>query len=152
MQRSFIEILLGALVILAAIGFALYAYNTKEKVSEDTYRLKATFANVDGLNEGADVRAGGVQIGSVVKQFIDPETYETIVIFSVLESLKIPSNSVASIGSTGLLGGKFLNIEIGNDTQTLLNPEDTLKETKNPISLEGLLSRAIFLIADDATK
>ncbi len=151
MQRSFIEILLGAIVLLAVGIFSIYAFNSQQNITDNTYRLKARFTSVAGLNEGSDVRMGGVKIGKIQKQYIDPETYATVVIFSIQDQIKLPEDSSASIASTGLLGGKFMRITAGNSATMLANNNE-LQQTQDPVSLEDLLSRAIFLIANESTQ
>ena len=67
--------------------------------------------------------------------------------FFVAGDLKLPDDTVAAITSDGLLGGKYLRLEPGQG-QTMLAPGATLKNTRDALSLEDMLGRAIFLLSE----
>ncbi|MFZ0085888.1 MAG: MlaD family protein [Candidatus Acidiferrales bacterium] len=58
---------LGAfiLVTLAILAAGIFIIGDRQYLFSSTYRLKAQFNTVVGLDEGAEVRVGGVQSGSV---------------------------------------------------------------------------------------
>lgn len=147
MKRSAIETVLGAVVLLVAAVFMILAYNTTDLKPKNGYELIGKFYAVDGLTVGSDVRIGGVKIGAVVDQYIDPELYQAVIKISVQEAIKVPENSTASVSSSGLLGGKYLKIEPG-DASTLLTHGDEIKQTKDVVALEELLGKVIFLVTD----
>ena len=63
-QRA--EILAGAAVLAAAIGFLAYAgQSTGMTGGSDSYVLTASFRSVDGISPGSDVRLAGVKVGSI---------------------------------------------------------------------------------------
>ena len=64
-RHSAIEIATGAVVLLIAGGFLVYAIaNTGQRISAG-YTLQAEFDHADGLGTGAEVRIAGVKVGSV---------------------------------------------------------------------------------------
>ena len=74
MTRNLLETLLGAVVLIVAIGFLAFAYRCSQVSEPDGYELLARFDRVDGLEPGADVRISGIKVGTVVAQTLDPET------------------------------------------------------------------------------
>lgn len=148
MQRSAIETVMGAVVLVVAAFFIVLAYNTTDIKPVDGYQLLARFNAVDGLAIGSDVRIGGVKVGSVVDQYIDQELYQAVVSFSIQDQIQLPADSVASINSSGLLGEKYLAIAPGRDSNVLAEGE-AISKTKDVVSLEELIGRVIFLVNEE---
>jgi len=151
MNRRFAESAVGAVVLAIAVWFLVFAYNSSEFRPVKGYSLTAKFNSVGGLAPGNDVRIGGVKIGSVVDQRIDASDFRAAVVFTVRSDLKLPDDSVAAITSDGLLGGKYLRIEPGR-SQAMLAAGGTLKNTRDALSLEDMLGRAIFLLSEGDNK
>lgn len=149
MKRSAIETILGGLVLLTAAVFLFVGFLNVDTGDTDGYEMEAHFNSVDGLTVGSDVRIGGVKVGSVVKQYVDMESYEAIVRFSVGDDVKLPDDSEVLIASNGLLGGKYLRIVPGR-SETLVAEDGQVEKTKDALSLEDLLGRAIFLVTEQA--
>lgn len=147
MSRRFAESAVGAVVLVIAIWFLAFAYESSEFRPVKGYPLSAKFASVGGLAAGSDVRIGGVKIGSVIDQRIDANDFRAVVVFTVRSDLKLPTDTVAAITSDGLLGGKYLRLEPGRETATLAAGA-TLKHTRDALSLEDVLGRAIFLLSE----
>ena len=151
MNRRFAETAVGAVVLAIAVWFLVFAYNSGDFRPVAGYSLSAKFNSVGGLAPGNDVRIGGVKVGSVLAQRIDPADYRAIIVFSVRNDLKLPDDTVAAITSDGLLGGKYLRLEPGRST-TMLAANGTLKNTRDALSLEDMLGRAIFLLSEGDKK
>lgn len=148
MRRSAIETVLGAVVLLVAVVFLALAYNSTDLKPTGGYTLSAKFYAVDGLTVGSDVRIGGVKVGSVTKQYVDPEEYQAVVELSVQNEVRVPVDSVANISSDGLLGGKYVKIEPGQSNE-LLSGGGEFQETRDVIALEELLGKVIFLVTNE---
>jgi len=148
MQRSAIETVMGAVVLVVAAFFIVLAYNTTDIKPVGGYQLQAKFNAVDGLAIGSDVRIGGVKVGSVVDQYIDQELYQAVVSFSVKETIQLPADSTASVNSSGLLGEKYLAIAPGRDSKVLAEGE-SITNTRDVVSLEELIGRVIFLVNEE---
>lgn len=147
MNRRFAETAVGAVVIAIAVWFLAFAYSSSEFRPVKGYSLSAKFNAVGGLAPGNDVRIGGVKIGSVVDQRIDAKDFRAVVVFTVRSDLKLPEDTVAAITSDGLLGGKYLRLEPGR-SPAMLAAGATLKNTRDALSLEDMLGRAIFLLSE----
>lgn len=151
MGNRLVESVMGAVVLGIAALFLIFAWTTADlrTVKGDAYR--ARFNSVGALAPGNDVRIGGVKVGSVTSQAIDPKTYRAIVVFSVRSDIRLPDDTEASIASDGLLGGKYLRLKIGR-SQKRLAADATLARTRDALSLEDLLGRAIFLLTEGEKK
>ena len=151
MNRRFAETAVGAVVVAIAVWFLVFAYNSGDFRPVAGYPLSAKFNSVGGLAPGNDVRIGGVKIGSVLDQRIDPADFRAVIVFTVRSDLKLPEDTVAAITSDGLLGGKYLRLEPGRAAATLA-ANGTLKNTRDALSLEDMLGRAIFLLSEGDKK
>jgi len=151
MKRRFAESAIGALVLGLAVWFLFFAYTSGDLRPVRGYTLNAKFGAVGGLAPGNDVRIGGVKVGSVLDQRIDPKDFRAVVSFTIRDDLRLPDDTVAAVTSDGLLGGKYLRLEVGR-SEARLAAGATLKTTRDALSLEDLLGRAIFLLTDEAPK
>ena len=151
MKRSFVETILGALVIVIAVYFLAFSYSTANVGTPDGYNLKAEFSTIGGLKIGDAVKIGGVKVGSVAALDLNPETYLAVVTLNVADDLKLPLDTVATINSESLLGGNALSVEPGADEE-MLEPGDRIQFTQSPQSLEQLLGKFIFAVQDGKGK
>ncbi|MGI9509583.1 MAG: outer membrane lipid asymmetry maintenance protein MlaD [Geminicoccaceae bacterium] len=143
MNRNILETVLGAVVLVVAIGFLYYAYQNNQSTEGGSYALLAQFDRVDGLDNGADVRIGGIKVGSVTDQALDPASYRAQVQFTVQDNVELPLDSSAAIMSDGLLGGKYLSIEPGGDID-MLESGDEVTLTQSSVRLEDLIGQLIY--------
>jgi phospholipid/cholesterol/gamma-HCH transport system substrate-binding protein len=143
MNRNVLETVLGAVVLLVAGGFLFYAYQNSQAAGSDSYSLVAQFDRIDGLENGADVRIGGIKVGSVTAQTLDPATYRAQVQFTVQNGVELPLDSSAAVMSDGLLGGKYLSLEPGGDID-MLESGDEVTLTQSSVRLEDLIGQLIY--------
>ena len=143
MRGNVVEALLGAVVLVVAAGFLVFAYSSTEVGSVEGYEVSAKFDRVDGLVVGSDVRLGGIKIGTIVGQTLEPDTYLAIVRMSIDPDIRLPTDSSAEIVSDGLLGGRYLSLVPGG-AEEMLATGDEIRFTQSPVSLENLIGRLIF--------
>jgi phospholipid/cholesterol/gamma-HCH transport system substrate-binding protein len=143
MTRNLLETLLGAVVLIVAVGFLAFAYNTSQVQQNGGYELIARFDKVDGLERGSDVRISGIKVGTVLDQTLDPESYRAEVRFSLREDIQLPADTSAAVVSNGLLGGKYLALVPGGDIE-MLEPGGEVTLTQSAVNLEDLIGHMIF--------
>lgn len=148
MSRNVIETVLGAVVLIGAGLFLVFAYTTTDIRPVTGYTVTARFNAVDGLTVGSDVRVGGVKIGSVVDQSVDMTDFRAVVRMTIRADIRLPEDSVARVSSEGLLGGKYIRIDPGSSA-TMLADSGEIANTKDIISLEEMLGKVIFLVTDE---
>jgi phospholipid/cholesterol/gamma-HCH transport system substrate-binding protein len=143
MTRNLLETLLGAIVLIVAIVFLGFAYSASQLGDESGYELIAQFDRVDGLQRGSDVRIGGIKVGTVIAQTLDPVTYRAQVRFTMREDVEVPADSSVAVVSDGLLGGKYLSLVPGGDVE-MLAAGDEITLTQSAINFEDLIGHFIF--------
>lgn len=148
MKRSLVETFLGAVVIVVAVGFIVFALQATEVGAVEGYTLKAQFLKVGGLEVGSDVRISGVKVGTVTDRRLDTKTFEAVVVFTVSSSIHLPQDTQAVITSEGLLGNKYLRLIPGKDTATIA-PNGMVTKTRDYRSLEDTVSEIIFLATEN---
>lgn len=139
MSETRAEILTGAVVLAAAIGFALYAgMGSGLSAPSDSYPLKASFRSLEGISVGSDVRMGGVKVGSVRAIDLNPQTFRADLTVGVRDDLELPDDSAILVSSEGLLGGNFIELVPGGSPINLAPGEEIL-DTQSAVSLTSLL-------------
>lgn len=144
LKKNAVETILGAVVLLMAGTFISFAMNMVDIGEVDGYEVSAAFLKVGGLTDGSDVRLNGVKIGTVSDLSLDYETFDAVVKMSIRSDIKLPVDSIASIGSSGIIGGKFIAIRPGGGKEVV--PEGgALTQTEDFKSLEDQVGEIIFL-------
>ena len=144
LKKNAVETILGAVVLLMAGTFISFAMNMVDIGEVDVYEVSAAFLKVGGLTDGSDVRLNGVKIGTVSDLTLDYETYDAVVKMSIRSDIKLPVDSVASIGSSGIIGGKFVAIRPGGE-KDVVSKGGALTKTEDFKSLEDQVGEIIFL-------
>jgi phospholipid/cholesterol/gamma-HCH transport system substrate-binding protein len=144
-RRSIAEMLTGAAVLVVAGGFLAFAVTHSGQTMTSGYPLRATFNRIDGMSVGADVRIAGVKVGTVTEERIDPKTFLAVVTMNVRDGLELPKDTSAEVTSESLLGGKYLNLTPGGDSE-MLKAGQTITITQSSVSLEQLLGKFIFSV------
>jgi len=144
MKRNPIETVLGAVVLVVAVMFLVFASSVADLKAVTGYEVKATFLKVGGLERGSDVRIAGIDIGTVTGQTLDPTTFQAQVTMSIEPGVILPADTEASIVSDGLLGGKYVNLVPGRSTERIA-AGGAVSKTRDYQSLEDLVGQIIFL-------
>ncbi len=144
MRRNAIETVMGAVVLLVAGVFVFFAYDMAQVKAVEGYEVTALFYKIGGLNEGSDVRISGIKVGTVIDHELDSESYDARVRMTITREIKLPVDTVASIASEGLLGGKYVRLEPGTD-KSYIKDGGTITKTKDFRSLEDQVGEIIFL-------
>ncbi|NIA68765.1 outer membrane lipid asymmetry maintenance protein MlaD [Pelagibius litoralis] len=149
MRRNMIETIMGAVVLLVAVSFVIFAFRTTSLQSANSggYELLVEFDDASGLVTGTDVRMAGVKVGSVLSQRLNPDTYFAQVSLTINEAIKLPSDSSARIIPEGLLGGNYVALEPGG-ADDYLSDGGQIQFTQGSINVVDLLGRFIFSAAD----
>jgi phospholipid/cholesterol/gamma-HCH transport system substrate-binding protein len=144
MGRNLVETLMGAFVIFVALTFMFVSYKSGNISSDGSaYRLTAKFREVGSIAIGSDVRVGGVKVGSVSNQSLDPQSYMAILEFSVNNVVKLPKDTTAAIVGDGLLGGKYIALQPGGDEE-FFKSGDEIKYTQDAVNIEQLIGKFAF--------
>ena len=137
------EVVVGGIVLAAAIGFGIYAAQIAGISSgSDSYPLNASFRSLEGVSVGTDVRLAGVKIGTVTSVELNPQTFRADTVVSVNKNIEIPDDSAILISSEGLLGGNFVEIMPGGSPFNL-DQNAEITDTQGAVSLISLLLKFV---------
>ncbi len=145
--KNLVETIMGGLVLLVAAIFLGFAYVSADLRPAAGYSVSAVFSSIDGLTVGSDVRVGGVKVGIVTRQALDPKDYRALVTMNLEPSVELPSDTKAVVASASLMGGKYIKLEPGS-AKTMLKPGSEITDTEGAVVLEELLGKIIFLATD----
>jgi phospholipid/cholesterol/gamma-HCH transport system substrate-binding protein len=119
-MRKEIKIGIYAVVIIAA-AWAGIRFLSGLDVFGRTNTFTAHYEQVDGLQDAAAVTINGVKVGQVTGVQLNTEKGGVDVILSVDNNINIPVDSRAMMYSAGLMGGKSINIQLGESKEMLQN-------------------------------
>lgn len=142
----------GLFVALALAGLAasILSLSAEGGFFEARYRVKARFHNVLGLLPGAPVWLGGKQVGRVDRVSLEPVDAErpVLVVLEVNESVRdrIRADSVATIGTIGLLGDSYVEVSFGSAAARVLAEGDAI-ETRDPANVTALMAEGRSALA-----
>lgn len=138
MTERQMQLRIGALVLVGIvlfIGFVL-SIGRRSTLFQEKYTLWASFSSTEGLAEGSPVRLAGVMIGNVTRVTFgrEPRDRRITITLSVERRVqdRIREDSVASIGTIGLVGDKVLEITVGSHDRPILQPGAQLASVDPP--------------------
>ncbi len=143
-MRNMVETVMGAVVLVVAGLFVFFAYSTAQVRSVQGYEVTARFFKVGGLRTGGDVRINGIKVGTVSSLHLDNQTYDAVVNMSIDRAYQLPEDTVAAIGSQGILGGAYVRLEPGKSKNRIASG-GAISKTKDFRSLEDQVGEIIFL-------
>ena len=138
-----VEIIAGLFLVA---GFASLAYLSislggLHMLPANTRRFTARFSNVGDLKVRAPVKIAGVTIGQV--RSIRLADYYGEVEIAVDRKVAMPTDTIASIATAGLLGESFLSLSPGADERNL--PDGgRITHTEPALNVADLLARYAF--------
>ncbi|MFC5862563.1 MlaD family protein [Acidicapsa dinghuensis] len=143
---------LGAFILftLAILLTGIFIIGSKRYLFTPTYELKAQFANVAGLQQGADVMVGGLHAGTVKAVDLpnNPDGKLTVTMMMNESTRKIVrKNSIASIETEGLLGNQYVAVSFGASDQAEVKSGDTIASVP-PLQMSELVAKANGLLGE----
>ncbi len=141
---------LGLFIVagLAVLVIGVFLIGSRQSMFQSTYQVRADFQNVAGLNDGADVRVGGLHQGNVQHiQLPNRPDGQVTVTMNLLTATRdvLKKDSVAAIKSEGLIGDKYVEITFGSDNAASLKNGDTIA-SEAPIDMSNLVKKADQLL------
>jgi phospholipid/cholesterol/gamma-HCH transport system substrate-binding protein len=134
---------LGAFVIggLTLFGLGLFLIGDQRMLFSKSAEYYTEFAQVSALEAGARVRVGGMSAGEIVEIRVPAGPGSKFRLkLRIVEKMfpVIRTDSVASIQTDGLLGAKFLQINVGT---TGLAPAGYTLPSREPFEMGDLLTK-----------
>ncbi|HEX5001579.1 MAG TPA: MlaD family protein [Bacteroidia bacterium] len=130
-----IFVVAGSVILIAG----LYMIGSNRNIFGNTIRVRSNFYNVNGLMPGNNVRYAGIDIGTVDK--ISIENDSSVTVYMIIENKQkkfIKKNSVAAIGTDGLMGNKLVNINPGIENAPTIEDGDVIASVK-PVESDEMI-------------
>jgi len=153
MKASKLEFLVGLFVLLGltAVTWLTVKIGSGSLLGGPTYVIEARFTNAGGLNAGSTVLIAGVTVGRVESIRMDPVDYSAIATLRLMDEVKLPTDTMASIKTTGLIGDKYVALAPGAD-ETYLEPGAQITMTESSVDIESLIGKMAFGSVNSATE
>lgn len=138
----------GVLVVVFLCGMLFLTFKGSDSSlfsNRDVFGLYAKFDQVSGLHVNSPVRIAGVQVGRVTHIALDAKTYQARVDMSFNQDIAIPVDSSAVIYTDGLLGSKYISIQVGYEHQALADGA-RIEQTSSGVVLEEFLASAVNML------
>ncbi len=137
---------LGLFIVatLSILTVGIFLIGGNESRFARTYRVRAEFRTVAGLDTGAEVRVGGIHSGTVKRIDLPPRPDGNVTVVMDLRSAThdvVRKDSVAAIRSEGLLGDKYVEISFGSPEAGKLKENETL-QSEAPFEFSQLMKKA----------
>ena len=126
MKENILEIVVGAIVIILALSFVFFTVSSTGIQKKGKYIKASSGATIEGLNKRRN---------DLLERVMTELNLE--------ESISIPDDSIAKISSASLLGGQYVEI-IPGASDIMLKDEETIYNTRDPVSITDLLGQAVF--------
>lgn len=121
-----------SMIVLLYLGIN---FIKSKKLFSSDHVFYATYSQADGIEVSSPVVIKGFRVGTVDKISFDIKNSTVVVKMSVDKDYPIPSDSKAKISATSLLGGKVIDIQLGN-AATELKSGDAIESSMDQNLLE----------------
>src|SRR5689334_15566302 len=142
-KHSRLEISVGAFVAagLAVVAYLALSLGNVHLLSGRRTVLAARFSSIGDLRKAAPIRIAGVNVGQVgTIQLVDYVAHIELVIDA---DIKLPSDTIASIRTSGLLGESFVSLSPGGSDR-MLRSGDSIVQTEPALDITQLLQKYAF--------
>ncbi len=150
-SRTSVEVWVGVFVAAGLAALAVLAFRVGNLTTADVgnaYRITARFENVGSLKVKSPVTVAGVRIGRVADIRFDSASYQAEVTMNIDGRYNnLPTDTSASILTSGLLGEQYVGLEPGG-AEEFLRSGDRLKLTQSAVVLEKLIGRVMTAFID----
>lgn len=142
MEKTKLEMVVGVFVFigLVCLGYLSIKLGKLELVGGSVYEVEAQFNSASGLKPGSTVEIAGVEVGRVRGITLIEDRAK--VKMAVNNTVKLYTDTIASIKTRGIIGEKFLALSPGGGGD-LLKPGDTIRDTESGLDLEELVSQYV---------
>jgi phospholipid/cholesterol/gamma-HCH transport system substrate-binding protein len=137
------DLLVGFFVLvgLAAVAYLSFRVGGLGYGGPGGLPLWARFDQTGGLKARAPVVLAGVKVGQVESISLS-EDYRARVDMDVDARLKLPVDTTASIVTAGLLGDRYISLQLGGEEE-VLKPGEEIGFTESAVILERLIGKFV---------
>ena len=138
------DFLVGLFVLagLGALAYLSFSVGGLSYGGPGGLTLYAAFDQTGGLKSRAPVVISGVKVGQVKSITLD-KSFRARVEMDLDSRLKISTDTTASIVTAGILGDRYISLQLGGD-DTVLAAGDSITFTESAIILESLIGKFMY--------
>ena len=153
MKKISVEVKVG-LLFIAAVALFIWGFNFLKgtEIFGSKRIFYAVYEKVEGLEPANKIKVSGLNIGQVRHLGFIPGTALIYAELYIKSDIPIPRNSIARIYSTDLLGGKAVEIVLGDSKELAMSGDTLQSEMEQSIreqvsqQVEPIQKRALALI------
>ncbi|MFA7008225.1 MAG: MlaD family protein [Elusimicrobiales bacterium] len=123
---------------LALFGTAIFLLG--DYSFQTYYPVTVEFQDVAGLPDKSVVKLAGVEVGKIKKIYLKNDLVRVRI--AVLEGVKIYKNSKFLVGSTSLIGSKYLQIDQGDASSGVIEAGEMVKGS-NILPIDRAMAKAV---------
>ena len=149
MNRSPLRDLLVGLFVLGGLGAVAYLSLSVGGLSYTGPRgltLFADFDEIGGLKTRAPIVISGVKVGQVGEIALN-ENYRARVTFDLDPKVRLPTDTSASIVTSGVLGDRYVSLQLGGEEKTL-ESGGQIAFTESAVILERLIGKLVYSVGE----
>jgi phospholipid/cholesterol/gamma-HCH transport system substrate-binding protein len=138
------DLLVGLFVLagLGALAYLSFSVGGLSYGGPGGLTLYAAFDQTGGLKSRAPVVISGVKVGQVKSITLD-KSFRARVELDLDSRLKISTDTTASIVTAGILGDRYVSLQLGGEEQ-ILKPGESLTFTESAMILESLIGKFMY--------
>ena len=142
MEKTKLEMVVGVFVLvgLLCLAYLSVKLGKLELIGGGVYEVEAQFNSASGLKPGSAIEMAGVEVGRVRGITLNQD--RAMVKLAVNNTIKLYTDTIASIKTRGIIGEKFLALSPGGGGDPL-KPGDTIRDTESGLDLEELVSQFV---------
>jgi phospholipid/cholesterol/gamma-HCH transport system substrate-binding protein len=136
------QFIVGIFALLGIVALAILSISLGKISILPTpgYTLYASFDNISGLKTGDQVQLAGVQIGKVAGIMLKNE--QARIAMRLNEGVQIDSDAIAAIKTSGIIGDKYVSIQLG-PSDKILKDGDKIRQTQSAFVLEDAIGQLV---------
>ena len=136
------QFIVGLFALLGIVALAILSFRLGQIsiLPAPRYLLYADFDSVAGLKPGDEVDIAGVEIGKVLSERLVGNQAQ--VVMEIRKGVQIDDEAIASIRSVGIIGGKYISIQLGPSEKILANG-GRIVQTESSFNLENAVGQMI---------
>ena len=138
-KLAWAELRVGILVLTSftILAIAIILISGGAGLFQSKYSVKTYFSSASGLRKGSLVWLAGIEVGNVSAVNISPSPDPNHAVEVVMQVNKefqsaIREDSIASLGSIGLLGDKYVDISRGSSSFKPILPGGEISDDASP--------------------
>ena len=136
------QFLVGLFALLGIVALAILSFKLGRIsfLPKPGYVLYANFDNIGGLKPGDEVDIAGVKIGKVLGATLVQN--QAHVAMEIEKGVAIDEGAIASVRSQGIIGGKYISIQLG-PSEKILPDGGLIVDTEPAFNLENVIGNVI---------